>query len=246
MSRDDKSTGAFADSMADLPVAQALLLDEACNVFETKWRAGGRPDIWATVLELPESLRPVALRELIQLDVYYRRQRGELPVLTDYAEQFHELDQEWLVAVVAGDAGTTVSSDQRDTLPLPPVVLGGGFGNYDQLEKIGQGAMGVVYRARDRRFNRTVAVKVLRDHYSPTSLVARRFVDEAKITGQLQHPGIPPVHEVGELPDGRPFIAMKLIRGRTLAAILSDGSMSRGELIATFEHICQAVAYAHS
>ena len=76
--------------------------------------------------------------------------------------------------------------------------------------------MGVVFQAVDTRLGRTVALKVLQDRYSTTSLAARRFVDEARITGQLQHPGIPPVHEVGTLPDGRPFLAMKLIKGRTL------------------------------
>src|SRR5262249_22198278 len=78
------------------------------------------------------------------------------------------------------------------------------------------------------------------------SLVGRRFLNEARITGQLQHPGIPPVHEVGELPDGRPFLVMKLIKGRTLADILADGTESRGALVAAFEQVCQAVAYAHN
>ena len=76
--------------------------------------------------------------------------------------------------------------------------------------------MGVVYRARDLDLDRDVAVKVLAGPRSPDSAAARRFVDEARITGQLQHPGIPAVYEVGTLPDGRPFLAMKLIKGRTL------------------------------
>jgi len=83
------------------------------------------------------------------------------------------------------------------------------------LAEIGRGGMGVVYRGRDTSLNRDVAVKLLQTRYSLTSLAVRRFVDEAKITGQLQHPGIPPVHEVGELPDGRPFLVMKLIKGET-------------------------------
>jgi predicted Ser/Thr protein kinase len=112
--------------------------------------------------------------------------------------------------------------------------------------EIARGGMGVVYRVRDTTLSRNVAVKVLQDRYSVTSLAARRFVDEAKITGQLQHPGIPPVHEFGALPNGRPFLVMKLIKGRTLAAMIADGQRNRGSLVAVFEQVCQAVAYAHN
>src|SRR6185295_18102891 len=93
---------------------------------------------------------------------------------------------------------------------------------YELLERIGRGGMGVVFRGRDVALNRDVAVKLLRDDFSPTSLTARRFLEEARITGQLQHPGIPPVHAVGTLPDGRPFLAMKLIKGDTLDELLKE------------------------
>jgi tetratricopeptide (TPR) repeat protein len=109
--------------------------------------------------------------------------------------------------------------------------------------------MGVVYRATDSAFGREVAVKVLLEKYAPTSGTARRFADEARITGQLQHPGIPPVHDRGTLPDGRPFLAMKLIKGDTLDDLLrarSDPAADRGRFVAVFEQVCQAVAYAHA
>jgi serine/threonine protein kinase/formylglycine-generating enzyme required for sulfatase activity len=112
--------------------------------------------------------------------------------------------------------------------------------------EIARGGMGVVYRARDTALARDVAVKVLQDRYPTNSLVARRFVDEARITGQLQHPGVPPVHEFGTLPNGRPFLVMKLVKGRTLADLIADGRANRGSLVAVFEQVCQAVAYAHN
>jgi hypothetical protein len=62
----------------------------------------------------------------------------------------------------------------------------------------------------------------LNDKYAADSAAATRFVAEAKITSQLQHPGIPAVHELGELPDGRPFLAMKLVKGRTLQDLLRE------------------------
>src|SRR5438874_1987679 len=95
-------------------------------------------------------------------------------------------------------------------------------GRYEIREEIGRGGMGVVYRATDATLGREVAVKVLQDRFEPGSAAARRFVGEARIAGQLQHPGIPAVHDLGTLPDGRPFLAMRLIKGRTLDALLQD------------------------
>ncbi len=120
---------------------------------------------------------------------------------------------------------------------------------YELLDEIGRGGMGIVYRARDLALGRDVAVKLLAQRYPLDSPAAQRFVTEARITGQLQHPGIPAVHQVGYLPDGRPFLAMKLIKGCTLEAVLKDRpdpSAERGRLLAVFEAVCQAVGYAHA
>ena len=116
-------------------------------------------------------------------------------------------------------------------------------------EEIARGGMGAVFRATDTVLGREVAVKVLLDRYAPDGGTARRFADEAHITGQLQHPGIPPVHDLGTLPDGRPFLAMKLIEGDTLDDLLKprpDPAADRGRFVAVFEAVCQAVAYAHA
>ena len=120
---------------------------------------------------------------------------------------------------------------------------------YEVEAVLGHGGMGVVYRATDRTLGREVAVKVLLARFAFDSGTARRFADEARITAQLQHPGIPPVHDLGTLPDGRPFLAMKLIKGQTLDALLAsrpEPSAERGRFVAVFEHLCQAVAYAHA
>jgi serine/threonine protein kinase len=106
--------------------------------------------------------------------------------------------------------------------------------------------MGVVYRAHDPDIGRDVAVKVLDERLAANPAAVGRFLEEARITGQLQHPGIPAVHEIGRLPDGRPFLAMKLIKGRTLADLLADPAAAYAAYIPTFEAICQAVAYAHA
>jgi tetratricopeptide (TPR) repeat protein len=139
----------------------------------------------------------------------------------------------------AGPLGDTAGP----TVTLPSLP------SYDLIDEIGHGGMGVVYRARDTALGRDVAVKLLAERYPADSPAAQRFLSEARITGQLQHPGIPAVHQVGTLPDGRPFLAMKLIKGSTLEALLKqrpDPAADRGRLLAVFEAVCQAVAYAHA
>src|SRR5262249_33420648 len=103
---------------------------------------------------------------------------------------------------------------------------------------------GVVYRARDLALDREVAVKFLQDKYAPDSSTAARFVEEARITAQLQHPGIPAVYRVGALPDGRPFLAMKLIKGQTLDTLQKANAPL--DPLAVFEAVAQAVGYAHA
>src|SRR5262245_21639852 len=120
---------------------------------------------------------------------------------------------------------------------------------YEVQEILGRGGSGVVYRARNLTLDRDVAVKLLQDRYPSDSPIARRFAGEARITAQLQHPCIPPVHELGTLPDGRPFLAMKLIKGSTLEQLLTARSNlfdGRGRFVAAFEQVCQAVGYAHA
>jgi serine/threonine-protein kinase len=122
-------------------------------------------------------------------------------------------------------------------------------GRYEIEGEIGRGGMGAVLRARDGKLNRSLAVKVLLEKHRGSPEFERRFLEEAQITGQLQHPGIPPVHEVGRLPDGRPFFAMKLIRGQTLAQLLEARSAPGDGLprfLAIFEQVGQTLAYAHS
>jgi eukaryotic-like serine/threonine-protein kinase len=138
----------------------------------------------------------------------------------------------------------------HSTLPPtdPPTVVVPGPSatpGFELGEPIGVGGMGVVYRARDVALRRDVAVKVLKDGYPPGGAAARRFVEEARIAAQLQHPGIPAVCHVGAAPGGRPFLAMKLVKGETLADLLK-ANPDRGRLVAVFEGVCHAVGYAHA
>jgi serine/threonine-protein kinase len=122
-------------------------------------------------------------------------------------------------------------------------------GRFELGEELARGGMGIVYRARDDSLGRDVAIKVLHERYLVDSLEGKRFLDEARITAQLQHPAIPPVFEVGRLADDRPYLAMKLIKGRTLEELLyerSSPAADRGRFLSVFQQVCQAVGYAHS
>ncbi len=132
------------------------------------------------------------------------------------------------------------------TLTAPLSVPAGSTDRYELHDAIARGGMGEVFTAHDHSLNREVAIKVLRLDLREHPRTASRFIDEARITGQLQHPGIPPVHDLGTLPDGRPFIAMKLIKGETLADILAGERPDPSRLLAVFEQIAQTIAYAHN
>src|SRR5262245_27178439 len=115
--------------------------------------------------------------------------------------------------------------------------------------EIGRGGMGAVLRARDADLGRDVAVKVLLEaHAGRTELVAR-FVEEAQVAGQLQHPGVVPVYDLGLLPDRRPYFTMKLVKGRTLARLLAERenpAQDRPRFLGIFVPVCQALAYAYA
>jgi serine/threonine-protein kinase len=120
---------------------------------------------------------------------------------------------------------------------------------YHLFGELARGGMGVVLMGRDVDLGRDLAVKVLLERHRDDPEAVRRFVEEAQIGGQLQHPGIVPVHELGRLPDGRLYIAMRLVRGQTLAALLRARrgvSDDRPRFLAVFEQVCQAMAYAHT
>jgi serine/threonine-protein kinase len=109
--------------------------------------------------------------------------------------------------------------------------------------------MGVVLRAQDDTLHRSLAVKVLLADPTERPELTQRFLEEAQVMGQLQHPGIAPIHSLGFLPDGRPYFSMKLIKGQTLAELLRQRPSPTDELprfLAIFGQLCQAVAYAHN
>lgn len=115
---------------------------------------------------------------------------------------------------------------------------------YRISHELARGGMGTVYLAEDTELNRHVAIKVLS---SPeiTSDLKERMIREAQIIARLEHPGIVPVHDVGVLPDGRVFYAMKYVRGRRLDDYAAETDSIR-DRVRKFQAACDALAFAHA
>jgi serine/threonine-protein kinase len=137
-----------------------------------------------------------------------------------------------------------VVKPKSDAMPAPELA-----GDRYQLSgEIARGGMGVVLRGRDVDLGRDLAVKVLLEKHAHRPAMARRFVEEAQIGGQLQHPGVVPVYDIGRFGE-RPFFTMKLVKGKTLQALLSertDLTADRPRFLDIALKMAQTLAYAHA
>jgi serine/threonine-protein kinase len=195
----------------------------------------------------------------------------------DEKRELRELEEEYRYTPAAKamadwnqspDAENSCPRDETEPLqwpavPLPPPpatvpasALGGTsealpthIGRYPITGLIGQGGMGIVYCGRDEELQRLLAVKVLLPGHAANPDLRQRFLTEANLMGRLQHPGVAPIHEVGDLPDGRPFFSMKQVQGETLAALLKRRRApdhDQTTSLRIFAEVCQTLAYAHA
>src|SRR6266705_4477381 len=105
------------------------------------------------------------------------------------------------------------------------IAAGAKLGRYEIRSKIGEGGMGEVYRARDEKLNRDVAIKVLPASFSQDVDRLRRFEQEAKAAGVLNHPNITAVYDIGQH-DNAPYVVQELLEGETLRSVLAGGRLS--------------------
>jgi serine/threonine-protein kinase len=237
-------------------------VDALCDRFEAAWKAGQPPRLEDYLDDVPEGWLPELLHHLLALDLAYRVRRGEFPTPEDYRQRFPGQ----ITTISALFRGRGPSKEESETGVWPPSPgttqdatasgpvrapddPGPRLGRYIHLGVLGEGGMGTVHRVRDLDLNRDLALKVVSPRALQCADLVRRFLEEAQITSQLQHPGIPPVFELGIMPDGHPYYAMKLVQGRTLANLLKDRESPAEDLpryIAIFAQVAQTVAYAHS
>jgi tetratricopeptide (TPR) repeat protein len=202
------------------------------------------------------------------------REQAE-PVPTTSPGSQTALDPERTCSYTPGPQAPAPSDVPRVCLRRPPdetdlplqdftAALPAQAGRCTILGVLARGGMGAVLKGHDAELGRDLAVKVLLDKFQDQPDLVRRFLVEAQVSGQLQHPGIVPVYELGRLLDHRPYFTMKLVGGRTLAALLAaraaarhtanvpagaEGGSAPQELprfLKIFEQVCQTLAYAHA
>src|SRR4051794_8254031 len=128
--------------------------------------------------------------------------------------------------------------------PVLGFGAGRSIGDYELLEEVGHGGMGVVFKARQKRLDRLVAIKVLRAGWLARSGELARFRSEAKTVGGLHHPNIVAIHEVGEH-DNQPYFSMDFVAGRTLEEIARGHPLPPARAAQYVKVIAEAIHHAH-
>lgn len=164
----------------------------------------------------------------------------------DLADDLRQLWGAVLVADTAAaaqeelvDPAGESSSGRWRSIRLPTTV-----GDYELVEEIGRGGMGVVFRARQISLDREVAVKMILRGRLASEADLQRFLAEASATARLEHPHIVPIYDVGDV-EGRPFFSMKYIEGETLADRLRRGPLAQREAAALIADLARAIGFAH-
>ncbi|MBM4021387.1 MAG: serine/threonine protein kinase [Planctomycetes bacterium] len=199
---------------------------------------------------LLESLSEARSTEAVAL---LERQAAEHPRL---AGQLRELFAAMSMADAVAEASTVLQPARPvgpAAVPAPPASgafvpgvtpLPATFDDYELLDELGRGGMGVVYRARQKSLGRIVAVKMLLRRDLATAADLARFRSEAEAAARLDHPGIVPIFEIGEC-GGHPFYSMRFIEGTTLAKRLAAGQVPPREAAAILGQVAEAVDAAH-
>ncbi len=233
--------------MSDLVMAQLsgddwVAVDAACEGFEQLWRQGKRTAIEDYLASVGPALRPLLLEELIRVELEWRFRAGDSPSAAEYRSRYPECSSSldaWLAEASAA-ARLAGSSDGGDTpgRDLPPTLAHGAsrpadvpgappasvlrvLGEYELLGKLGAGGMGEVYKARHRRLDRLVALKLLPPRADQPAEALARFLREMRAAGQVEHPNVVEAHDAGEL-TGTVYLAMKLVEGKDLAKLVRE------------------------
>lgn len=177
-----------------------------------------------------------------------QEQRREKPQIermaAEHPELASELRQLWAAVAMAENfaSPTVVPVIANDELSTEAIALG--LADYELLDELGRGGMGVVYRARQKSLNRTVALKMILRRDLASKADVARFRAEAESAARLEHPHIVKVYEVGEHNE-QPFFSMQFVDGSTLAARLADGPLAPKLAAELLLPVCRAIAHAH-
>jgi serine/threonine protein kinase/Tfp pilus assembly protein PilF len=212
---------------------------------------------------------PEAVLALIKTEYEQRRRREPALSVAEYRQRFpqHSAALEQRLGESTSPPGPALA--EGSTMPsaadgsggpaLNPAAAGASGMRYRALHFHAKGGLGEVWVAHDEEFQRPVALKRIREEYADDAESRRRFLREAEVTGRLEHPGIVPAYGLTRDAQGRPYYAMRLIRGGTLKDAIQrfhqadqagrdpgERSLALRQLLGRFIAVCQAVAYAHS
>jgi serine/threonine protein kinase len=229
-----------------LPLSEARHVDAICDHFEAAWLAGQRPRIEDYLGNVPEPERPFLLRELLRLELAYRRGCSETLLVGDYVKRFS--GYAGLVETVFREDRSGRSRDEVKSVPAVDPLFGPlprTFGRYVIRERLGKGGMGAVYLADDTQLERPVALKVALFQGAEGSAFAQRFQREAKAAAGLRHPGICKVYDCDAM-DGIHYFTMEYVRGRPLSQLLKEtGPLEPQRAADLIGRVAEALAAAH-
>lgn len=235
-------------------------MDQACNRFESAWKAAGPADspprIEDYLAAAAEPDRSALLRELIALDVFHRRRRGEAVRAEDYHGRFPAVvmsasstpsaEAAATDTVSAHPASAAAGNDFRDLLapPQEPDEMGR-LGPYRVLRLLGRGGMGVVFEAEDPQLRRKVALKAMLPALAASEGARRRFLREGQAAAAIENDHIIPIYQVDQ-DRGIPFIAMPLLRGESLDELVKrEGRLPVAEVLRIGREVARGLAAAH-
>jgi serine/threonine protein kinase len=213
--------------------------EQVCDRFEAAWKAGERPLIEDHVASVPEPERAALLRELILLEVDYRRLAGDVPRPEEFLDRFPSLDRAWLAGVLAEDAlPTHIDSGHTGQIP----AASGRLGKFVLLQQLGRGGCGTVWKAHDTELDRVVAVKIPNPDLITSPVLQARFRREARAVARLAHPNIVTLYAVEQVGD-TPLLVMEYVEGIDLARrVKQSGPLPVGQAC---DCVCQAALGLH-
>ncbi|MEM7473376.1 MAG: protein kinase [Planctomycetota bacterium] len=225
---------------------EELVMIEMGHRWATAGDSGQQPPLIESYLtEYPDLKESESIGRLLEEELQVRLRYDSMPPLEEYEQRFPEIDLSDTFRKLALDTlAEETDQDESETQEFHPE------NRYSRVEKHASGGMGIVYRAIDEQIGREVALKHLRFNASEDHESYTRFVNEAKLAGALEHPGIVPVYELGQSEDGSPFYAMKLVEGGTLEDLIhevhqSDPDTRLRELLSVLVSVANTIAFAH-